>query len=96
MNDNRDDATAPWYKASAKNLVLFALMWLGEGFLTLLFVKWVIHGSVAVYWLLVPWALFGLVILLRPNWILSVTRGFDKFLEQVGESLEKRPPPGFP
>ena len=48
-----------WYKASAKNVAMFALMWLGEGFLILMFVKWVIHGSAAVYLLLVPLMLFG-------------------------------------
>src|SRR5260370_32775730 len=41
-----------WYKASAKNVAMFALMWLVEGFLILMFVKWVIHGSAAVYLLM--------------------------------------------
>ena len=77
-------------------MVIFALMWPGEAFLCLMFVKWVIHGSAAVYWLMVPWMLFGLTIVVRPNWILRVTRASDKALEQALDQFEKRPPPGFP
>jgi hypothetical protein len=85
-----------WYKASAKNVAMFALIWLGEGFLILMFVKWVIHGSAAVYLLLVPWMLFGLIMVVRPNWILDVTRAGEKALEDAGALFEKRPPPSFP
>ena len=85
-----------WYRASAKNVVIFALMWLGEAVLTLMFFKWVIHGSALVYLLLVPWALFGLIMVVRPNWILRATRALDKALEDAGALFEKRPPPGFP
>ena len=85
-----------WYRASAKNVVIFALMWLGQAFLILMFLRWVFHGSAAVYLLLVPWMLFGLIIVLRPNWILGMTRAFDKALEDAGALFEKRPPPGFP
>jgi hypothetical protein len=67
-----------------KNVVIFALIWLGEPFLILMFVKWVIHGSAAVYLLLVPWMLFGLIGVVRPNWILGMTRAFDKALEDAG------------
>ena len=96
MTDNRPDTTELCYRASAKNIVIFALMWLGEGFLILVFIKRVIHGSAALYLLMVPWALFGLIIVLRPNWAMRMTRSLEKELERVGESLEKRPPPGFP
>lgn len=88
--------TKLWYRASAKNVVIFALMWLGEAFLMLKFFKWVIHGSALVYLLLVPWALFGLIMVVRPNWILRATRASDKALEDAGALFEKRPPPGFP
>jgi hypothetical protein len=71
-------------------------MWLGEAFLTLMFFKWVIHGSALVYLLLVPWTLFGLIMVVRPNWILGMTRALDKALEDAGALFEKRPPPGFP
>ena len=85
-----------WYRVSAKNTVIFALMWLGELFLILKFFKWVIHGSAAVYLLMVPWTLFGLIMVVRPNWILHAMRWFDKALEDAGALFEKRPPPGFP
>ena len=96
MLDNPFEPTELWYRANPKNVVFFAATWFGEGLLSLMFVKWVIHGSAAVYWLLVPWALFGLLMVLRPNWILKVTSVSNKMLEQAGESFEKKPPPGFP
>jgi hypothetical protein len=77
-------------------MVIFALMWLGEAFLVLMFVKWVIRASAAVYLLMVPWALLGLIMVARPNWILRATRAFDKASEDAGALFEKRPPPGFP
>ena len=77
-------------------MVTFALIWLGEALLCLKFVMWVIHGSAALYFLMVPWGLFGLIMLVRPNWILNMQRTSDKALEQAGELFEKRPPPGFP
>jgi hypothetical protein len=43
------NAAGLWYRARAKNVVIFALMWLGEAFLVLKFLKWVIHGSALVY-----------------------------------------------
>jgi hypothetical protein len=76
-------------------MVIFALMWLGEAFLVLKFLKWVIHGSALVYLLLVPWTLFGLIMVVRPNWVLGFTRASEKFYEQAGALFEKRPPPGF-
>ncbi len=100
MTDNRRDPTELWYRASAKNVVIFALTWLGEAFLILMFVKWVIHGSAIVYLLMIPWTLVGLIVVVRPNWLMRLSqrmsRASDKFLEQAGELFEKRPPPGFP
>ena len=60
-----------------------------------MFVKWVIQGTAAVYLLLVPWTLFGLIIVVCPNWILRMTRAVDKILEQAWEPFEKRPPPSL-
>lgn len=96
MPGSRQDPPELWYRASAKNAVIFAVMWLGEAFLVLMFVKWVIHGTAAVYLLLAPWSLFGLIMVVRPNWILRMTQAFNRVLEQMAESIEKRPPPGFP
>ena len=36
--------------------------------------KWVIHGSALVYLLLIPWTLFGLIMVVRPHWVLGFTR----------------------
>jgi len=96
MSNKQSDSTELWYRASAKNVVIFTLMWLGEAFLLLKFVKWVMHGSTTIYLLMVPWAIFGLLMVARPNWILRASRAWQKSLERVGENLEKRPPPGFP
>lgn len=96
VTQNRRDLTELWYRATAKNVMIFALKWLGAAFLTLLFVKWVIHGSAALYLLLIPWTLLGSAMVARPDWIMRATRAWEKDLERVGEQLEKRPPPGFP
>jgi len=55
-----------------------------------MFVKWVIHGSAAVYLLLVPWMLFGLIGVVRPNWILGMTRAFDKTLEDAASVIRSK------
>lgn len=97
MTDDGYDSPLLWYRASAKNRVIFLAIWAGNGVLSLTFVKWVVHGTAAVYWLLVPWTLFGLIMVaVRPSWILSVKHRTDEMLEQAAESFEKRPPPGFP
>ncbi len=96
MTDNRPGTNELWYRASAKNTAIFALLWSGEAFLILMFIKRVIHGSAALYLLMVPWTLLGLTMVVLPNWIVRVTRAWEKSLERVGENLEKRPPPGFP
>ena len=93
MTDNPRGPSKLW---SVKNLMIFALAWLGEAFLILMFVKRVIHGRAALYLFLVPWTLLGLMMVVRPNWIMRVTQAWQKDLERTGEQLEKRPPPGFP
>jgi hypothetical protein len=92
MTDDSRAPTEPWYRASPKNLTIFALIWFGEAFLILKFVKWVIHGSTALYLLIIPWMLFGSIIVVRPNWILRMTRAFEG---ELGRS-DKWNPPGFP
>ena len=88
MAEDRPNLTEPRYRASAKNLLIFAVMWLGEGFLVLMFGKWVTHETRAVYLLMVPWTLFGLIVVIRLNWILRLTRAFDKALEDAGAVFE--------
>jgi hypothetical protein len=96
MTDNLRHPAQPRIRASPRNLMIFATLWLGEAFLILMFVKWVIHGSASLYLFMVPWTLFGLILIVWPKWILRVTQAWEKKLERVGENLERRPPPGFP
>ena len=69
---------------------------LGQSFLILMFVRWLIHGSAALYLFMVPWAFFGLVIAMRPNWFVRLVQAWEKDKERTGEQLSKRLPPGFP
>ncbi len=86
MSDDSRDLTEVWYRSSAKNMVIFALIFLGEPFVILVFVKWAFHISAALYLLLVPYAAFGLVMVFRPNWILRVRRAMD---DKFNRDLEK-------
>ncbi|HEY4979977.1 MAG TPA: hypothetical protein VII25_12485 [Candidatus Acidoferrum sp.] len=80
------------HKLSPKRAIVFALIWLGEVFLILLFVKRVVHGSSTIYLLLVPWALLGLIMMVRPNWI---PNPYD-IDEKTEQKWKKWNPPGFP
>ena len=76
--------------------MLFAVIWLGEMFLILMFVKWAIHGSAALYLFMIPWALFGLIMLVRPNWGIRMKRATDEEIKRTMERSQKWNPPGFP
>jgi hypothetical protein len=77
MTDDRQDPTKFW---STKKAVIFALVWLGEALLILLFVKEVIHGSAVVYLVLVPWTLLGLIMVVWPELVYALCAS-------VGEAL---------
>ncbi len=97
MNDDDQDSTGLlWCRASPKNAVIFALIWLGEACLILMFVKWAFHRSALLYLLLIPWALIGLVILVRPQWVMRLHRVIAKKEKRDMERLGKWTPPGFP
>jgi hypothetical protein len=81
MTDNGYNPNEPWCRASPKNVVIFSLIWLGEAFLNLIFVKWAIHGSAALYLILPPWTLLGLIMVVRPMWIVGMERALWKALE---------------
>jgi uncharacterized protein (DUF58 family) len=95
MTDKRNDPTRLWYRSSAKNVLIFVLIWLGAAFPALMFIR-TAHWTVALYLLLVLWAALGSMMLLRPNWLLRLTRAWQKESEEIGEQLEKRPPTGLP
>jgi hypothetical protein len=96
MTDHRLDPKELWCRASPKHLVVFTLIWLGEPFLMLMFAKWVIHGSPHIYLLMIPWALFGLILVMRPNWVLRVMQAIDEKIERDWKRMDKWTPPGFP
>jgi hypothetical protein len=85
-------------KLGPKRVIVFAVIWLGEVFLVLMFAKWVVHGSSTIYLLLVPWALLGLIILVRPNWLVPpnwISRLYDTD-EKTEQRWKNWNPPGFP
>jgi hypothetical protein len=93
---NQDwDETKLWYRASARNLLVFALMWLWPTIPIVLFSRRLTHDNTG-YLFVVLWVLVGATMVLRPKWISSWMRWSTKIMEQMGESLEKRLPPGFP
>jgi hypothetical protein len=96
MTNARGDPTKLWYRANAKNAMLFAVIWLGEMFLILKFVKWAIHGSAALYLFMIPWALFGLIMVVRPNWAIRMKRATDEEIKRTMGRSQKWNPPGFP
>jgi hypothetical protein len=63
-------------------MVIFALMWLGR-----IFPEVGDSRERTRLLLLVPWALFGLIMVVRPNWILRATRAVDKALEDDREEI---------
>ena len=96
MTDLRRDATAFWYRTSAKNVMVFALIFLGEPLLILMFIKWAFHMSAAWYFVMIPWAIFGLTMVIRPSWFVRVERAMkERFKRDMGR-LGKWTPPGFP
>lgn len=96
MTDDHEDQAELWYRASTKNTAVFTLMWLGEAFLVLMFINWLFHASTSMYLFMIPWGLMGLIMVLRPKWIVRAVRAWRKDQEHVGEQLEKHLPPGFP
>jgi hypothetical protein len=96
MIDDRGRATELWYRASAKNVMVCALIWLGEPLLILTFIKWVFHTSATLYLFMVPWAVFGLIMVVRPNWVMRIARVMKERAKRDMERFDKWTPPGFP
>jgi hypothetical protein len=94
MTNGRNNPTGLWYRASAKNVVIFVLIWFGAVFPVFVFIK-MIHGSVALYLLLVPWALVGLMMLVCPNWLLRLTRASEAVVFELLSSPLQIFLPGF-
>ena len=96
MVDHDWDEVKLWYRASARNLVIFALMWLWPTVPLVLFFEPVTHHNISAIFSVVLWVLLGATMVLRPKWISSWMRWSTKTTEQMGESVEKRITPGFP
>jgi hypothetical protein len=92
LPDENSGSTKSFYQTSTRNLLLFALIWLGELFLILLLIKWKFHGTPKLFLFLIPWALFGAIMVFRPNWIDRMTR----LLNPSSDNASKWNPPGFP
>jgi hypothetical protein len=90
--DDNSGSMKPFYQTSKKNLLLFALVWLGEFSLILLLIKWMFHASPKLFLFLIPWALFGGIMVFRPNCIERMTR----LLNPSSDNASKWNPPGFP
>jgi hypothetical protein len=96
MTDDSRDATAFWYRTSAKNILIFALIWLGEPLLVLMFIKWMFHMSAFWYAFMGPWSFFGLMLVLRPYWFVRIERVMKEKFKRDMERFGKWTPPGFP
>ncbi len=81
---------------SAKFVIIFALIWLGEAFLILMFCKWAFHRSAALYLLMIPWSFVGWVLAVRPNWFIRMSKTMESRLNRDLERADKWIPPGFP
>ncbi len=89
-----DDAQSElWYRASSKKMVVLALIWLGQAFPTLIFIKWASHGNGFMYFFLVPWTLLGSLLVVRPELFSRITR---EMKEKRKRRLDNWTPPGFP
>lgn len=96
MIDKKNAGTEPWYRASARNKVIFAVVYLWPIFPIVLFLRRIHISTVIICSLIGPWVLFGLAMVVRPNWVERMRRVWERELERVGEGLERRPPTGLP
>jgi len=78
------------------NKVVFAVVWFGVAFLIFAFWKWAAHLGSAIYLIMVPWVLIGLLVLVRPVRIMRAVLAQEKKIEKDLERVEKWNPPGFP
>jgi hypothetical protein len=96
MTANRHDPREQWLGASAKTVMIFAVIWLGEAFLILIFCKWVFHASAVLYLLMIPWSILGWILAVRSNWFIRMSKAMENRLNRDLERMEKWNPAGFP
>ncbi len=93
MTDDCREPVALWHKPSTKNVAILALIWFGEAFLILMFVRWVLHASAFLYLLMIPWAFIGVIVAARPNWLMRMMLAVENKTKRDMERLDKWTPP---
>jgi hypothetical protein len=73
----------PWYRLGAKGVAIFFAIWIGEPLLMLVFWKWAAKTSSALFLLMIPWSLFGIIIVLQPAWAV-------RWYKPVAERLKRQ------
>ena len=96
MTDDPQAATTFWYRTSLRNVLIFALIWLVEPLIVLMLIKWMFHLSAFWYVSMVPWAAFGLILVIRPRWYIWVEKTVKEKFKRDMERFGKWTPPGFP
>lgn len=71
-------------------------MWVGEALLILRLFQWLFHESWTLYLLMIPWTILGVIMVIRPNWVIRATKAFDERMERDMQRFDKWNPPGFP
>ena len=87
------ESRTPWYMLNRRNLIIFALIWVGEPLLVLIFLAKVLHTGSKIYLFMIPSLVFGLVLVLYPRQVMRFVEDQDKkFQERPDKSIG----PGFP
>ncbi len=93
MTDDCREPGALWHRTSTKNVVIFALIWFGEAFLILMFIRWVLHGSAFRYLLMIRWAFIGVIMAARPKWSVRMMLAMKDKVRRDMDRLDKWTPP---
>jgi hypothetical protein len=96
MPDKCADQTRLPHGISPKNAILFGAIWIGQGLVALALAKWVFHAKPSIYFLLIPWALYGFVMVRFSKYFQRMSRVLDEKVERDLERMDKWTPPGFP
>jgi hypothetical protein len=85
-----------WHRTSDLNVMFIAIAFLAPLVPIAVFLRRIHVSAVIICVLILPWVLFGLTMVVRPNWVERARRVAERELERVGEGLERRPPTGLP
>jgi hypothetical protein len=96
MTSDHKDAPKLWHGTSVRTLVIFSFAWLGAPLLVIAFINLLFHMGAILYLIMVPWVLFGMIFVLRPNWGDRFARAIEEQEKRDSERFSKWKPPGFP